>query len=84
MTEEDWRPIETAPKDGTLVLLGNPEWELAWPGEYAATKPPGEPDFRWDRYGPRWQRMNMTDTNLNPTHWMPMPAPPKKVIHSPD
>lgn len=64
-----WQPIETAPKDGTWVMLGRagrmPEvgsWENGSPwldGWFCG----GE---RSDSYGP----------DFDPTHWMPLPEPP--------
>lgn len=59
-----WQPIQTAPKDETFILLGNPEWEICWQGF-------------WDVNG--WQRFNSSGQDyLNPTHWMPLPGLPKK------
>ena len=75
MTE--WQPIETAPKDNTLVLL------------YSKIDP--DPDFSdfmgvgyWETYdlwhgpippkGPCW--MWSIDEHL-PTHWMHLPEPPQ-------
>lgn len=58
----EWRPIETAPKDGTKLLLwagnavvgqwyakvvGTPVWSVSWNGD-----------------------------EFEPTHWMPLPEPP--------
>jgi hypothetical protein len=67
----EWKPIETAPKDGTPVLgyhtgkmttvywgLWN-EWQLVEPGAYAE-----EDDWR-------------------PTHWMPLPEPPQVSHETP-
>ena len=84
MGETAWQPIETAPKDGTRVLtsagLGFPVWDAA----YTATRPPGEPQYRWEEYGPRWQRTGFCDVGYRPKYWMPipdcnvfLPAPPK-------
>lgn len=61
----EWQPIETAPKDGTRILMFHPRDDgdvnirMAW----------------WvvDRFGghgwsfPSWS---------GPTHWMPLPEPP--------
>jgi hypothetical protein len=75
----NWQPIETAPKDGTRVLL----FWLA--GLYGSR----HIEFgRWDddkyaRKGPRpyWtgERPNNASAYRasQPTHWMPMPEPPK-------
>lgn len=79
--ESAWQPIETAPKDGTKVDLLYPYprgraincfWEerhLAWVWRKATWKE-GDllPEDQWD-----WGYY----ANMEPTHWMPRPAPPK-------
>lgn len=56
---QPWQPIETAPKDGTRVLLSTPTGKVADGAFY-------------QRYGV-W---SWPYVMANPTHWMPMPAPP--------
>lgn len=58
-----WQPIETAPRDGTRVLLYREEWDHPeiigwWAAAYQCFRSwPGEP----------WAQ---------PTHWRPLPPPP--------
>ena len=71
----EWRPIKTAPKDGTIVLV----YPGTWKGMTASPA-------RWDedkfakRIRPFWYRIDAfarADSRGNqPTHWMPMPQPP--------
>jgi hypothetical protein len=68
-----WQPIETAPKDGTAILL--------WPynpgdayGGYALKEVAlgyYTPDEEW--FNPE-QRCP-----FEPTHWMPLPEPPEDI-----
>ena len=74
-----WQPIETAPKDGTVVDL----WIRAKDHEFRAE------DMRWDSdriTGEIGWIDDGTDAILHrayggvemaPTHWMPLPEPPK-------
>src|SRR6185369_14959711 len=75
--ERGWRSMDSAPKDGTIVLLGavgKPtvigHWEIET-GEVliAADKPYWHPfdHSRWD-YESEW---------FEPTHWQPLPPPPE-------
>jgi hypothetical protein len=70
-----WQPIETAPRDGTAVLVAPGIWN---------DKSCSIAKFNDDRYSrkprPYWER----DDDLGkvtysrdspPTHWMPLPAP---------
>lgn len=71
-----WRPIRTAPKDGTLVLLsdGKDVW-LGWWDETNGGliyKYPGWTDGRPDHWGEQTTRV------LEPTHWQPKPAPSQR------
>jgi hypothetical protein len=58
-----WSPIESAPLDGTVVLIYSPmegvmssRWEYQWQG------------FPWRCAQDRKRQI--------PTHWMPLPEPP--------
>ena len=75
-TNDQWQPIETAPKDGTLVDL----WAVS---EHS---PEGRrlPDCYWAKgmltprdMPERWRGRGMPVNHLNwqPTHWMPYPDP---------
>lgn len=67
-----WQPIETAPKDGTRILVATKygievaEWEERAP--------------QWGVV-PAWIGMGLStyeeDRELTPTHWMPLPPPPE-------
>lgn len=74
---EGWRPIETAPKNATDVLVRWPA-KSGWPKERLFVahwahgggddQPPYGPAwFWWDGYGYR-------EMDPAPTHWMPLPA----------
>ena len=58
-----WQPIETAPKDGTWVLI----W-IDWIGN------PRSSAFE----NGTWQNLPWVSSvkDYNPSHWMPLPKPP--------
>jgi hypothetical protein len=76
----DWQPIETAPKDGTIVLLWaatEDQWDDYDCGDEplrrgaqvgrASTMQPG----LW------WMTGGVLKELHSPTHWMPLPTPPR-------
>ena len=68
-TPSNWQPIETAPRDGTFVLtasLGWPVWLASWKSIRA-----GKREFVG------WTRLERDGGDWQPTHWMPLPEPPK-------
>ena len=74
---EKWLPIETAPKDGTRVLLFHPyrgvmvDKGLIITGHYLETWDEMRNTFRCD-----WVQ---GDFVIKPTHWQPLPAPPQAL-----
>lgn len=69
-----WQPIETAPKDGTWIIL-------AGPSGYVTTPLRCEVAHWYPEYHPRnpWQTHSndpFSDGGEEPTHWMPLPEPP--------
>lgn len=69
-----WQPIETAPKDGTRVLLFRPRHGVVcgrWDDDkYAKRVRP-----YWSNDQERlWGTLETRDNQ--PTHWMPLPEPP--------
>jgi uncharacterized protein DUF551 len=67
----EWQPIETAPIDGTDILvcmthnLSADEWETIQWVDYQI------PGAYWPVFS------NRVDIPFPPTHWMPLPEPPK-------
>jgi hypothetical protein len=86
----DWQPIESAPKDGTdvLVLLdcasvpvvhlawwrSREEWELS--GQYCGGWDSAAEWEGWWSYTQNSTTQEKLDGYRLPTHWMPMPTPP--------
>lgn len=62
----DWQPIETAPKDGSWIIVTSTHNQY-----YRAA-------IMWDDY---WQDCNEANhdsfMDKSATHWMPLPDPPK-------
>jgi Lar family restriction alleviation protein len=82
---EAWQPISTAPKDGTEVLLWAESWGMTWGvqiGHFDAFKwvvsegAVSENDEDFDPEAEIDENDFDDETNLGPTHWMPLPAPP--------
>jgi hypothetical protein len=75
----DWQPIETAPKrnGGPAIDL----WAKRWDHETDKFEGRRFADFRWNgtRFiGPRRPDGSCeTLDNWRPTHWQPLPEPPK-------
>lgn len=67
----DWQPIESAPKDGTPVILGTSE-----PGFYPRSAWFSQEFDEWV-VRENIERGEATFINFrNITHWMPLPNPP--------
>lgn len=70
---EEWKPIETAPKDGVWVLLGRSDWDKPHIGIWTEYAPMED----WNMPDPRWEKDGEGLPLHGPTHWMPLPEPPK-------
>lgn len=72
----EWQPIETAPKDGSVILTGSYLEEYS--GEYEPIKT-GRMEWAQEfaRFDGGWRSTGWYSGLLSPTHWMPLPEPPK-------
>jgi len=66
-----WKPISTAPKDGTWIIVCCPDSPMCWrPCEFTAW-------MESDGVG-SWREEDCSeDLPYEPTHWMPIPKVPK-------
>lgn len=79
-----WQPIDTAPKDGTWVILYDPKATPAvttgiWDHDFWAVWNDAKQDTDWVG---AWTNCHVSSfgyeelVELNPTHWMPLPESP--------
>ncbi len=68
----DWKPIETAPRDGKIILV----WNHSYGHWIASFRPPlsNEPGFYDHRA--MWEWRDSYGRFATPTHWMPLPQAP--------
>lgn len=66
----EWQPIETAPKDGTEIFTAKMKPERFGSYFYAVRSKWRGSEWVMD-LGDRWSPFDP-----DPTHWMPLPAPP--------
>lgn len=73
-------PIETAPKDGTdvIVMYIHIETQCVFNAFYASESAGWNPDDVgwWSYEHSELSRIKLAD-QMKPTHWMPLPEPPK-------
>ncbi len=62
----EWKPIETAPQDGTRILVYAPDIDLVLIATFQVISGKGT-----------WVGWRET---LVPTHWMPLPNPPWRPL----
>ena len=79
---EEWQPIETAPKDGARFLGYGRHGEKPHPGAGKGVEPGDHwwGIIGWDVWRPNHIWVFSKDgapTWSEPTHWRPLPAPPK-------
>jgi len=86
-----WQPIETAPKDGTPILIYHKLFWEEWPedikdahkglthGEDCEERVSNQSIASWESHCAGWLMCNIEIYELagEPTHWMPLPAPPE-------
>lgn len=67
---DGWLPIESAPRDGTAILAGHAHsvFDVYWSASDGSDGQGAWVDGATDNYGDL--------TTYDPTHWMPLPAPP--------
>lgn len=65
-----WEPIETAPKDGTSILVYE---ETEWPEIFVAYHK--NDSWGWTKEGNFGEDGDYF--NHSPSHWMPLPNPPE-------
>lgn len=66
----EWQPIETAPKDGTAILVWfEPEvWDVVfWSSQRQ----------QWCQGTGGWGSDRWSDADAEGAHWMPLPDPPQ-------
>ena len=81
----EWQPIETAPKDGTWILLYDPTassliytgcWDSKFDSKWVEEKDDFDYIGAWTSYQVGSFGYEEYAT-LSPTHWMLLPKPPK-------
>jgi len=74
-SDDGWRTMESAPKDGTWVLLTGGYIDYGWDGNSQPVVVSGQfIEMRWQF---AWYDGGYYGEYEKPTHWRPLPSPPE-------
>lgn len=78
-----WQPIETAPKDGTIVDVWLGDADESDRNFYCTGKTRRSPGWWWSKgkFRPLGGLEPAMPVFVEPTHWMPLPAPPQEATN---
>lgn len=68
-TQGEWKPIETAPRDGTVIDI----WAVIPGTDYSDR----HENVHWDRAWINYGDWNISNDGWEATHWMPLPPAPQ-------
>lgn len=75
----EWQPIETAPKDGTIIDVWLGDADESDQAFYCSEGSRRSPNWTW-RHG-KFRPLGGLNVTMpvfvRPTHWMPLPEPPR-------
>lgn len=75
----EWKPIETAPMDGSIIMLANAGG--SWMGKYHPVFQSGyRPENPW--FSLLLNHDHVRGRAKLPSHWMPLPEPPEESHES--
>ena len=75
----DWQPIDTAPKDGSVLVFGLPSDLIINNDKLLSFSSPVITTAYWDDIDDSFVLTGGTWLGpfIEPTHWMPLPTPPE-------
>lgn len=79
----DWQPIETAPKDGSVVLGWHPLWKFPQAVCWQRPSPlfdDGSHFGEFDAWVFADWLLHDHAGSIDLTHWMPLPTPPEAAL----
>lgn len=81
LAEQEWQPIETAPRDELILLYGKLEPHPDNRQLYGRLELPTIVTAYWCEIDEAWCPMGSTWVGpwFSPTHWRPLPTPPEDV-----
>lgn len=77
--ESPWQPIESAPKDGTEILVAGPTPGHSRDGAYISVGM-FDDGLWWSSW---WEEREEENALFPPTHWQPLPPPPSPLSPQP-
>lgn len=74
----EWQPIESAPRDGTVVILYRPLAHKTHDPQITIRRTLSNDRGCWPATVPKGRDgKNFTEGSCYATHWMPLPEPPE-------
>ena len=74
----EWQPIDTAPKGNYRNVKCGKGWDKAVYEPVYILVPTSDDKITMSYWVPTQERWSMFTKKTPPTHWMPLPEPPKR------